>query len=58
MRVCYKDCLPLFVQFAINVMNVDPEDKCDNEIAIEGAEKFQKVLDFLKIQPRGFCALK
>lgn len=49
MRVCYKDCLPLFVQFAINVMNVDPEDKCDNEIAIEGAEKFQKVLDDLGV---------
>lgn len=49
MRVCYKDCLPLFVQFAINVMNVDPEDKCDNEIAREGAEKFQKVLDDLGV---------
>ena len=47
MKVCYKDCLPLFVQFAINVMNVNPERKCDNQIAKEGAEALQKIFDDL-----------
>ncbi len=47
MRVCYKDCLPLFVQFAINVMNVNTERKCDNQIAKEGAEALQKIFDDL-----------
>ena len=47
MRVCYKDCLPMSVQFAINVMNVDPEGKCDNVIAMEGADRFQKIFDEL-----------
>lgn len=47
MKVCYKDCLPLFVQFAINVMNINPERKCDNQIAREGAEALQKVFDDL-----------
>ncbi len=47
MRVCYKDCLPLFVQFAINVMNINTERKCDNQIAKEGAEALQKIFDDL-----------
>lgn len=47
MMVCYKDCLPLFVQFAMNVMNVNPERKCDNQIAREGAEALQKIFDDL-----------
>ena len=47
MRVCYKDCLPLFVQFAINVMNVNTERKCDNQIAKEGVEALQKIFDDL-----------
>ncbi len=49
MRVCYKDCLPLFVQFAMNVMNVNAERKCDNQIAREGVEAFQKILDDLGV---------
>lgn len=47
MRVCYKDCLPLFVQFAINVMNINTERKCDNQIAKEGAEALQEIFDDL-----------
>lgn len=47
MKVCYKDCLPLFVQFAINVMNINPEGKCDNQIAREGADGLQKLFDDL-----------
>lgn len=47
MKVCYKDCLPLFVQFAINVMNINSERKCDNQIAREGADALQKVFDDL-----------
>lgn len=47
MMVCYKDTLPLMKQFALHVMNVDQENKSCNEIAYEGAKKFQEFFDKL-----------
>lgn len=45
MMVCYKDTLSLMKQFAINVMNVNQENKSCEEIAYEGTKKFQDFFD-------------
>lgn len=45
MLVCYKDTLPLMKSFAINVMNVNQENKSCEEIAYEGVQKFQAFFD-------------
>ena len=45
MKVCYKDTLSLMKSFAINVMNVNQENKLCEEIAYEGVQKFQEFFD-------------
>lgn len=45
MTVCFKDTLSLMKRFAINVMAVDPKNKSDEQIASEGAQKFQAFFD-------------
>ena len=45
MMVCYKDTLPLMKNFAINAMGVNQDNKTCEDIAYEGAKKFQEFFD-------------
>lgn len=40
-RYVYKNCLPRFVQFAVNVMNVDRTGLTDEETALRGIEEME-----------------
>lgn len=40
-RYVYRNCLPRFVQFAVNVMNVDKTGLNDEEIALRGIEELE-----------------
>lgn len=37
-RYVYRDCLSRFSRFAVNVMQIDPKDKEEETVAIEGIE--------------------
>ena len=41
-RYVYKECLPRFVKFAVNVMGVDPSDKDDEAVALLGIEAMER----------------
>ncbi len=47
--VSYRDYLPLLKRFSINVMQVDPKNKTDEEITQEGMIKFQSFFDEIGI---------
>lgn len=40
-RYVYKSCLPRFVQFAVNVMEIDPAGLSDDEVALKGIEEIE-----------------
>ena len=42
-RYVYKDCLPRFEKFAMNVMQVDPEGTAD-DVALRGIEAIEELL--------------
>ena len=41
-RYVYKECLPRFVRFAVNVMGVDPSGKDDEAVALLGIEAMER----------------
>lgn len=41
---CYKEYITILKSFAINVMNISPENKSCDEIAYEGVKAFQETL--------------
>lgn len=41
---CYQDYVGILKSFALNVMNVDPENKSCDQIAYEGVKTFQETL--------------
>ena len=41
---CYQDYVGILKSFALNVMNVDPENKSCDQIAYEGVKAFQETL--------------
>lgn len=41
-RYVYKECLPRFVKFAVNVMGVDPSDKDDEAVALLGIDAMER----------------
>lgn len=40
-RYVYRDCLSRFSRFAVNVMQIDPKDKEEETVAIEGIEAME-----------------
>lgn len=49
MKYMYTRRLPQYVRFAKNVMQVDTTGKSQEEIALEGIEKFKSFLDSIKV---------
>ena len=48
-RYVYKDCLPRFEKFAMNVMQVDPEGTA-NDVALRGIEAMEDFYREIKCQ--------
>ena len=41
-RYVYRDCLHRFSRFAVNVMQIDPKDKKEEKVALEGIEAMEE----------------
>ena len=48
-RYVYKDCLPRFKKFAINVMGISPDAASDEEIALKGIEAMEDFYHQIKM---------
>ncbi len=48
-RYVYKDCLHRFVRFAKMVMDVQPEGKTDEQVALEGIEAMERYFHSIKM---------